>query len=148
LNNRFENNVIADIIAPRGIYLKIVEGPMTGASNTRNIFYSSSADCTFISEPGNGSGKVGEDRRGRVAARMKDVESDHNIYYCKAERRLGEETLRRLQRSGVDAHSQAVDPLFVDPDNGDFRLRPNSPALKLGIVPIDLSTVGLRSDKK
>ena len=33
LNNRFENNIIADVIAPRGTYLKIVEGPMTGASN-------------------------------------------------------------------------------------------------------------------
>ena len=30
LNNRFENNIIADVIAPRGVYLKIVEGPMTG----------------------------------------------------------------------------------------------------------------------
>jgi len=147
LNNRFENNIIADVIAPRGIYLKIVEGPMTGASNKRNIYYSSLADCTFISEPGGGSGRVGEDRRGRVAARMKDMDSDRNIYYCKAEPRLGRETLERLQRSGVDAHSQAVDPLFVDPENGDFRFKPGSPALELGIVPIDLSKVGLRSDK-
>jgi hypothetical protein len=148
LNNRFENNIIADVIAPRGTYLKIVEGPMIGASNKRNIFYSSLADCTFISEPGAGKGKVGEDRRGRIAARMKDIASDHNIYYCKAQPRLGEETLGRLQRSGVDTHSLAVDPLFVDSENGDFRLKPNSPALKLGIVPIDLSAVGLRSDKK
>ena len=95
LNNRFENNIIADVIAPRGTYLKIVEGPMKGASNKRNIFYSSLADCTFISEPGAGTGRVGEDRRGRVAARMKDIESDHNIYYCKADRSLGEETLEK-----------------------------------------------------
>jgi len=71
LNNRFENNIIADIIAPRGTYLKIVEGPMNGASNKRNIFYSSLPDCTFISEPGAGKGKVGEDRRGRIAAAVK-----------------------------------------------------------------------------
>lgn len=148
LNNRLENNIIADVIAPRGAYLKIVEGPMTGASNLRNIFYSSLADCTFISEPGGGRGRVGEDRRGRVAARMKDIESDHNIYYCKAEPRLGEETLERLRRNGVDTHSLAVDPLFVDPENGDFRLKPNSPALKLGFVPLDQSKVGLRSGKK
>ena len=79
---------------------------------------------------------------------MKDIESDHNIYYCKAEPRLGEETLERLRRNGVDTHSLAVDPLFVDPENGDFRLRPNSPALKLGFVPLDQSKVGLRSGKK
>ena len=79
---------------------------------------------------------------------MKDIDSDHNTYYCKAEPRLGEETLERLRRNGVDTHSLAVDPLFVDPENGDFRLKPNSPALKLGFVPFDMSKVGLRPDKK
>jgi len=148
LNNRFENNIVADVIAPRGTYLKIVEGPMTGATNKRNIFYSSSQDCTFISEPGAGRGRVGEDRRGRVAARMKDIQSDHNIYYCKAERSLGRKTLATLQREGVDANSHAVDPMFVDPGNGDFRYRPGSPAMQMGIVPIDLSKVGLRPAKR
>ncbi|TWU32517.1 right-handed parallel beta-helix repeat-containing protein [Novipirellula artificiosorum] len=144
LNNRFENNIVADIIAPRGTYLKIVEGPMAGASNQRNIYFSSLADCSFISEPGSGTGKVGEDSRGRFPARMKDIESDHNIYYCKTEPRLGEETLERLQRDGVDVNSRVVDPMFVDPQNGDFRFKPGSPALEMGIVPIDLSQVGLR----
>jgi hypothetical protein len=79
---------------------------------------------------------------------MKDIDSDHNIYYCKAEPRLGEETLERLRRNGGDTHSLAVDPLFVDPENGDFRFKPGSPALELGIVPIDLSKVGLRTDEE
>lgn len=148
LNNRFENNIIADVIAPRGTYLKIVEGPMKGATHKRNIFYSSTRDCTFISEPGIGSGKVGEDRRGRIAARMKDVESDHNIYFCKADPSLGGNVLRKLQSDGVDVHSLSVDPLFVDPENGNFRLKPNSPALKLGFVPFDMSKVGLKSEKR
>ena len=43
---------------------------------------------------------------------------------------------------------RAVDPMFVDPGNGDFRLKPNSPALKLSFLPFDMSKVGLRSDKK
>jgi hypothetical protein len=46
------------------------------------------------------------------------------------------------QRDGVDAHSLAVDPLFVDPANGDFWLQPDSPALTLGVVPFDMSNVG------
>ena len=149
LNNRFENNIVADVIAPRGVYLKIVEGPMKGASNKRNIFYSSSADCDFISEPGGGTGRrVGEDRRGRVAARMKDIDSDYNIYYCKADRDRSDSVLEKLQNDGVDANSLAVDPLFVDPENGDFRFMPGSPALKLGIAPFDMSMVGLRRDGK
>jgi len=147
LNNRFENNIIADVMAPRGIYLKIVEGPMTGASNKWNIFYSSLADCTFIPEPSSGRGNVDEDSRGREPARMKDIDSDDNIYYCKAERGLGEKTLEKLQSDGVDANSRAVDPMFVDPENGDFRFKAGSPALEMGIVPIDLSKVGLQSTK-
>ncbi|EMI43309.1 putative secreted protein [Rhodopirellula sp. SWK7] len=146
LNNRFENNIVADVISPRGIYLKIVEGPMAGASNKRNIYYSTLADCQFISEPGSGKGLVGEDSRGREQARMKDIDSDNNFYYCKADPSLGESTLKKLQRDGVDTNSQSVDPMFVDPENGDFRFRPGSPALEMGILPIDVSEIGLRTE--
>jgi hypothetical protein len=37
-----------------------------------------------------------------------------------------------------------ADPMFVDPDNGDFTLRPESPALALGFQPIDVSQAGPR----
>ena len=148
LNNRFENNIIADVIAPRGVYLKIVEGPMKGASNSRNIFYSTLADCTFIAEPGGGTGKVGEDRRGRVPARMKDITSDHNIYYCKADHSLSDKILKKLQSEGVDANSLAVDPMFVDPENGDFTFKPESPALAMDIASFDVSQSGLRATKQ
>lgn len=148
LNNRFENNIVADVIAPRGVYLKIVEGPMRGASNKRNIFYSSLADCTFISQPGAGTGNVGEDRRGRVPARMKDIDSDNNIYFCKSDVDRARMTLKSLQMDGVDTNSRAEDPMFVDPENGDFRFKPESPALKLGIAPLDMSQVGLILDAK
>ncbi len=52
--------------------------------------------------------------------------------------------LNKARRDGIDAHSLAADPHFMDPANGDFLLKPNSPALKLGFVPIDLSKIGLR----
>ena len=89
-----------------------------------------------------------EDSRGRALARAKDADTDYNIYYCAADPALGRTMLTKQRGVGVDAHSLAVDPLFVDAENGDFRLRPNSPALKMGFVPFDLSKVGLRSDKK
>jgi hypothetical protein len=40
--------------------------------------------------------------------------------------------------------SVIADPMFVNPANYDFRLRPDSPALKMGFQQIDLSTVGPR----
>jgi len=55
--------------------------------------------------------------------------------------------LNKLQE-GYDSghHSLAVDPLFVDPENGDFRFQENSPALKMGIIPFDVSKVGLKEE--
>jgi hypothetical protein len=144
LNNRCENNIVADIIAPpRGYYLAVREGPMTEATIKRNIFYSSTDTCTFIDELPPGRGRTTEDRRGRRLAASKQADTDHNIYFCDSNPQLGRQMLEKQQRDGVDAHSLADDPLFVDPANGDFRLKPDSPALKLGFVPIDLSKVGL-----
>ncbi|VGO19710.1 right-handed parallel beta-helix repeat-containing protein [Pontiella sulfatireligans] len=145
LNTRVENNIVADVIAPpRGYYLCVREGPLTGASIKRNIFYSSGKECVFIDELPPGNGRTSEDRRGRQLARSKDADADFNIYYCAADEQLGKEMLKKQQSDGVDKNSQAVDPLFVDPVNGDFRFKPNSPALKMGIVPIDLSKIGLQ----
>ena len=79
---------------------------------------------------------------------MKDFESDHNIYFCKADRSRSDNVLKKLQGDGVDANSRAVDPMFFDPENGDFRFKPESPALEMGIVPFDMSKVGLRSDTR
>ena len=143
LNNRCENNIVADILAPpRGYYLSLREGPMTDAVIKRNIFYSMGKDTHFIDELPPGRGRKTEDRRGRALARAKDADTDYNIYYCAADPTLGKSMLAKQQRDGVDAHSLAVDPLFVDSANGDFRFKPDSPALKLGFVPFDMSKVG------
>jgi len=45
------------------------------------------------------------------------------------------------QKRGYDQNSIYADPMFVDPDNFDFRLKPESPALQRGFEPIDLSAV-------
>tara|TARA_R110002049_G_scaffold4601_5_gene32624 strand:- start:869477 stop:871699 length:2223 start_codon:yes stop_codon:yes gene_type:complete len=147
LNNRCENNIVADIIAPpRGYYLAVREGPMTGATIKRNIFYSSTSECTFIDELPPGKGRTTEDRRGRVIASSKQADTDFNIYYCASDDDVAKQLLEQQQLAGVDRHSLAVDPMFRDPANGDFRFHQNSPALKLGIVPFDRSKVGLNDD--
>ena len=53
-------------------------------------------------------------------------------------------TLEQWRARSHDANSLVADPLFVAPEHFDFRLKPESPALKLGFKPIDLRQVGVR----
>lgn len=46
------------------------------------------------------------------------------------------------QALGFDKHSVVADPLFMAPDRDDYRLQPDSPALKLGFFPIPLDRIG------
>ena len=46
------------------------------------------------------------------------------------------------EKRGQDKSSTIVDPRFVDPAKDDFRLKPDSPALKLGFQPFDASKAG------
>jgi hypothetical protein len=62
---------------------------------------------------------------------------DHNLYWDERG-----ETVRLAP--GQDAHSVVADPRFVNAGSYDFRLRPDSPALKLGFQPIDLEGAGPR----
>jgi hypothetical protein len=52
------------------------------------------------------------------------------------------------QALGLDGHSVAADPLFVDGARRDLGLRPDSPAFALGFRPIDLTDVGPRPKGK
>ena len=45
-----------------------------------------------------------------------------------------------------DQGSITTDPLFIDADHGDYRLRFDSPATTLGIEDINFAVIGLRSD--
>lgn len=56
--------------------------------------------------------------------------------------------LEAWQELGHDKHSTIADPLFVDPENGDYRLKPNSPAEKIGFVPFDYSKAGVYGDSE
>ena len=81
------------------------------------------------------------------------VESDYNLYFHAGGKPItntgiqGMSTFEEWQKSGLDAHSIVADPLFVDPANDNYSLKPDSPAFKLGFKPIDMSTVGLRGRK-
>ncbi len=71
---------------------------------------------------------------------------DSNLYWPPSgqEARFAEWSWDEWRQRGQDVHSQIADPRFMDPGTDDFRLRGDSPALRLGIRPFDLRDVGPR----
>lgn len=51
------------------------------------------------------------------------------------------------QARGFDQHSLVADPLFVDPAKDDYRLKPDSPAFKLGFKPLPVEKIGPYADE-
>ena len=51
------------------------------------------------------------------------------------------------QALGFDQHSLVADPLFVDPDRDDYRLKPESPALQLGFFQVPVDRIGPYQDE-
>lgn len=74
---------------------------------------------------------------GKVDARFRN-----NLWWCST----GETTFGKMTADEwfkLDSGSVAADPLFVDPERRDYRLKPDSPALKLGFVPFHPEWAGL-----
>ncbi len=80
--------------------------------------------------------------------RSMPAESDFNVFHHTGGEELvidgleGIKTLNDWRNKGLDGHSIVADPMFVDPGKDNYSLKPDSPALKTGFVPIDISKVG------
>jgi parallel beta-helix repeat protein len=147
--NRVENNVFIDckqsFCFQAEVHFTDVMHFMTGNIFSRNICYASdpkSAVLWFQEIP---------------ETVLAPFSSDYNVFfntagkYCFLWRAEGsnqslEKPLAEWVRSGHDSHSIMADPMFVDLKNGDYRLKPESPALKLGLVPIDWSKAGIEKE--
>ena len=81
------------------------------------------------------------------------IQCDHNLFFkqddndpliVKDLRFSGWSKAYGRDEGAYDANSIIADPLFMDAANGDYRLRPDSPALKLGFQPIPFDRIGVR----
>ena len=64
------------------------------------------------------------------------------------EPRFNGKTFAQWQEKGNDRGGYVVDPHFVDPEKRDFNFKPNSPVVKAGFKPFDLSLIGVYGDKR
>jgi len=67
-----------------------------------------------------------------------NVVFDYNLYWNKDEGRLlfFDLSFEEWQKRGMDRNSLIADPLFASPERGDFSLKQNSPAVKIGFAPL------------
>ena len=144
--NHIVNNIIVDLIPSRRPITKpnIVHGyisipnstwPIEGARIMHNIIWSPRADYWPIVEHKSFSTGAGD--------RLKDTKTDFNLFWCPADPQWGQRHIDEQRRHGVELHSLSADPMFVDVERGDLRLRPESPARALDIRTWDISTAGL-----
>jgi len=120
-----------------------MKGFLTGNRFCRNIAYSTDPEAALF--------------RLNVWTDRVVEQSDYNLFFNAAGKytihwwkmstlRLGD--LVEWQKLGYDRHSMTAEPLFVDLEHDDYRLRPESPAFKLGFQPIDLSMIGPRGEQQ
>ncbi len=70
-------------------------------------------------------------------------EMDHNLVHQPGVTTPAPAT-KLAKQSQRDEHSIVADALFVDPERGDFRVKPDSPALKLGFKNFPMDQFGVR----
>lgn len=78
----------------------------------------------------------------------KNVQLEGNVYWNAAGKPVEfyDMSLAEWQAMGKDAGSIVADPKFVDPDQGDFRLKSDSPAPSAGFKPFDYNKAGVYGD--
>ncbi len=73
-------------------------------------------------------------------------EVDFNLLH-KAGQSVATPAIVLQQQSGRDQHSLVADAMFLDPSEGDFRVKEGSPALKLGFKNFPMDQFGVRPAK-
>jgi hypothetical protein len=130
---------------------------MTGLTFRRNIIYYTKAGTEWLREHRSWGDRMllytyRIDQQDMAANQFGD-----NLLYCEPglepfvkltaiPEKTKELSWAEWQASGQDKGSQTGDPLFVDPANHDFRLKPGSPALKLGFQQIPVDKIGPYAD--
>ncbi|NQZ68431.1 MAG: right-handed parallel beta-helix repeat-containing protein, partial [Lentisphaeria bacterium] len=138
--NRLTNNILAlPLKTPDRGMLSLETGPINGSVIKHNIILTSASDQNFV-------GEIRIHGTGRKA-RLRDTDSDKNIFYCSSDETSGQNWLDELQSYGVDYKSLASDPGFIDPENGDYNLKDDAAAHSIGFKPLPLKKMFAVKDR-
>ncbi len=66
---------------------------------------------------------------------IQTIEIDRNIYFNSSDSTAADTYLDWARKNGNELQSIQADPLFIDIKNGNFQLKPESPAFSLGFKP-------------
>ena len=133
--NRITNNIVAlPLTNPIRGLLSLETGPQAGSVIRNNVFLTETSEQAFVWQ----SRIHGDGRR----ALLRDADCDRNLYWCVEDPEAARRHLAREQDFGIEAGGRAEDPGFVAPQNGDYRLKPDSPLASLGFRPLPLERMG------
>lgn len=139
VNDIINNFIVAQAAVPRWGYISFEWAPVTGSKAQRNIIIAHPEGGNAYAERQRSGNGDGNSSRG---PKLVETEMDQNLYYHPQDSHWIDEHLRKMRAVGQEKASRFGDPLFVDPASGDFSFRPRSPALALGIEPLDVSKMG------
>jgi hypothetical protein len=138
--NDIINNFIVDpLTAPKHGYISLEWYPVTGSKIQRNV---------IVSHPDGGNAQVQRpihpDKQQQELGKpdLATTEMDSNLYFHPTDPHWVDEHLKVMRTAGNEKKSSFGDPRFVDPAGSDFNFKPGSPALELGIEPLDVSKMG------
>ncbi|MGJ8673740.1 right-handed parallel beta-helix repeat-containing protein [Rubritalea sp.] len=137
VNDIINNFIVDSTIVPRSGYISYEWVPVKGSKVYHNI---------IVSHPDGGVANNerprGENNGGNPPPKLVDTDMDENLYYNPADPDWMDAHFEKMRAAGKEEASVVGDPMFVDLTAGDFSFRPGSPAITLGIEPLNISKMG------
>ncbi|MDB4199416.1 right-handed parallel beta-helix repeat-containing protein, partial [Polaribacter sp.] len=136
VNDIINNIIVAPRVVPRFGYVSFEWVPVTGSKAHHNI---------IVSHPSGGNAYAERPRKDQVKnlPSLNQTEMDGNLYFNPNNPNWMDQHFKRMRAIGKEKTSLFGDPLFIDIENGNFGFKEASPALKLGIEPLDISKMGM-----
>ncbi|MDF7806339.1 putative glycoside hydrolase [Pontiellaceae bacterium B12219] len=123
VNDIINNFIVNPLTAPNWGYISLEWYPVTGSKIQRNVIIAHS-------DGGNAQAQrpIHPSKQGPLGKpELKTTNMDSNLYYHASSPAWMDEHLEMMQSAGLERSSLVGDPLFVDPDNGDFSFHLGSP---------------------